>query len=112
MSFLIGTVSGALVAGGVYYGFSNTINTRTNKLRKDLHSLSHRFKVDPTQLTTPTASERITQRPFSALVQSRWNRQVDVLFKSVAEWDRHATAWARQILYGGDAVSKEGSARK
>jgi len=112
MSFLVGTISGALVAGGVYYGFSNTIDTRTKKLNTDLHALSHRFRVDSAQLTTPTASDRITQRPFSTLMQSLWNQQVDALFNGVAEWDRRAVTWVRQVLYGGDAASKEDSARK
>jgi altered-inheritance-of-mitochondria protein 5 len=29
MSFLLGTTAGALVAGGVYYGFSNLVHGRT-----------------------------------------------------------------------------------
>jgi len=49
--------------------------------------LSHRFELDSTRLTPPTASDHITQRPFSTLIQGRWNQHVDVLFKSVAEWD-------------------------
>ena len=82
------------------------------KLSPSLHALSRRFEVDSTQLATPTASDRIAQRPFSTLVQSRWNQQIDVLFKSVAGWDKHAAAWVRQVLYGGDAASKEGPAKK
>lgn len=60
---------------------------------------------------TPTASDRITQRPFSTLVQSRWNQQVDTLFKTVAEWDGHAAVWVRRILYGGDAAPKDAPAK-
>lgn len=79
---------------------------------RSLHALSHRFEVDSARLTTPTASDRITQRPFSTLVKSRWNQQVDVLFESAAEWDKRAAAWTRQVLYGGDAASKKDSVAK
>jgi len=79
------------------------------QLSPSLHALSRRFEVDSAR---PTASDRITQRPFSTLVQSRWNQQIDVLFKSVAGWDKHAAAWVRQVLYGGDAASKEGPVKK
>ncbi|KAF8957528.1 hypothetical protein BDZ97DRAFT_104269 [Flammula alnicola] len=47
MSFLVGPVSGALVAGGVYYGFSNLIQTRTEQHIKDLHALSVRLVETP-----------------------------------------------------------------
>ncbi|KAF9781248.1 hypothetical protein BJ322DRAFT_1079981 [Thelephora terrestris] len=112
MSFLVGTISGALVAGGVYYGFSNTIETRTKQLRRGIHAVSHRFELDSAQAMVPTASDRITHRPFSTLLQGRWNQQVDSLFKTVAGWDRHAAAWVRRALYGGDAASKENTAKK
>ena len=90
----------------------STVEDSNHEFLSSLHALSHRFEVDPTRLTTPTASDRIAQRPFSTLIQSRWNQQVGVLFKSVAEWDKRATAWVGQVLYGGDAASKEGSVRK
>ncbi|KAH9834751.1 uncharacterized protein C8Q71DRAFT_766217 [Rhodofomes roseus] len=36
MSFLVGPISGALAAGGVYYGFSTMIQTRTEQHRTDV----------------------------------------------------------------------------
>jgi len=93
-------------------GCFQQVQASDHQFLPSLHALSHRFEVDSAQLTTPTASDRITQRPFSTLVQSRWNQQVDVLFKSVTEWDRRAAAWVRQVLYGGDVASKEDPVRK
>ena len=77
-----------------------------------LHTVSHRFEVDSAQLTTPTASDRIVQRPFSTLMQNRWNKQVDVLFERAAEWNGHVTVWVRRVFYGGDAAPKDDTANK
>jgi len=74
--------------------------------------VSHRLESDSGQVTTPTASDRITQRPFSTLVQSRWNQQVDVLFKKAADWDGYTATWVRQVLYGGDAAPRDATTKK
>ncbi|GLB39736.1 putative component of the MICOS complex, a large protein complex of the mitochondrial inner membrane that plays crucial roles in the maintenance of crista junctions, inner membrane architecture, and formation of contact sites to the outer membrane [Lyophyllum shimeji] len=81
MSFLIGPVSGALVAGGIYYGFSNLIHTRTDQLSKDLQTLSARLIEHPTLVQAPPpAAARITHHPFSSLLKDKWNQEIAKLF--------------------------------
>ncbi|KAH8997953.1 hypothetical protein EDB92DRAFT_1837107 [Lactarius akahatsu] len=88
MSFLIGPVSGALVAGGIYYGFSNLIES-------NLHALSQKLVTPPSEHDAPpTAAARIVKKPLTALVKQGWNEKV--------RGDR-ASSWGREVLYGGDA---------
>ncbi|OBZ76294.1 ATP synthase subunit gamma, mitochondrial [Grifola frondosa] len=78
MSFLVGPVSGVLVAGGVYYGFSTMIQTKTEQHRSDLHKLSRRLVDASANIPAPKpASERIAHRPFLSMLQSRWNTQLE-----------------------------------
>ncbi|KAH7928879.1 hypothetical protein BV22DRAFT_1110251 [Leucogyrophana mollusca] len=101
MSFLVGSLAGALATGGVYYGFSNLIQTRTTQHRTDLHVLSERLVNASTIVPSPPpASMRISHRPFASLIQSRWNEEVAGLFASVGRWERRAEEWGRKVLYG------------
>ncbi|EPT03244.1 hypothetical protein FOMPIDRAFT_1047233 [Fomitopsis schrenkii] len=110
MSFLIGPVSGALAAGGVYYGFSTMIQTRTEQHRVDLHALSRRLVEADTIIPAPLpASERIHQRPFDTMLKHQWNIQVEALFHAVGDWDRRVVDWGRRVLYGGDASPSDGA---
>ncbi|KZT64985.1 hypothetical protein DAEQUDRAFT_769224 [Daedalea quercina L-15889] len=110
MSFLIGPVSGALAAGGVYYGFSTMIQTRTEKHRSDLRALSRRLvEADSIVPAPPPAAERISQRPFTTLLKHQWNTQVEALFRSAGDWDRRVVGWGRRVLYGGDASTSDGA---
>lgn len=108
MSALVGPVAGALVAGGVYYGFSNLIQTRTEQHRRDLRVLSLRLSDAPAiPPNAPTsAAARIQEKPFTSLLQSRWNTQMESVFKSLGQWDERVADWGRESLYGGDASSK------
>ncbi|RPD61834.1 hypothetical protein L226DRAFT_612189 [Lentinus tigrinus ALCF2SS1-7] len=104
MSFLVGTVSGALVAGGVYYGFSAMMSTRTQQHRADMHHLSERLVNAAADIPAPIpASKRIPKRPFMSVVQSSWNTQIEALFHRTRELDQQVVDWGRKILYGGDA---------
>ncbi|KAH9944923.1 hypothetical protein B0H21DRAFT_694243 [Amylocystis lapponica] len=106
MSFLVGPVSGALVAGGVYYGFSTMIHSRTQQHRLDLHRLSERLLDAPSDIPAPIpASQRITYHPFSSMLKSQWNAQVETVFRAAGEWDQRVMGWSRRLLYGGDAES-------
>ncbi|KAI9567769.1 hypothetical protein HD554DRAFT_2023428 [Boletus coccyginus] len=101
MSFLVGSLAGAVATGGVYYGFSNLIQTRTAQHRNDLHALSGRL-VDASA-TTPgplPASARIVERPFTTMLQSRWNEHVATVFSTVGRWERQASDGAKKVLYG------------
>ncbi|KAF9238047.1 hypothetical protein BU15DRAFT_88487 [Melanogaster broomeanus] len=101
MSFLAGSLAGALVTGGVYYGFSNLMQTRTAQHRSDLHVLSERLVSASTIIPSPApASTRITYRPFTAMVQSQWNEQIASAFATVGTWERRASDWGRKLLYG------------
>ncbi|KAJ7748423.1 hypothetical protein B0H16DRAFT_906983 [Mycena metata] len=102
MSFLLGPVSGALVAGGLYYGYSNMMQIRTQTHITDLHKLSVRLVETPALIMAPpSAATRVTPRPFSTLLQSRWNQEVASLFAGMREWDTRAQEWGKRLLYGG-----------
>ncbi|KAJ3561884.1 hypothetical protein NP233_g9920 [Leucocoprinus birnbaumii] len=117
----VGPVAGALVAGGVYYGFSNLIQTRTEQLRTEsndgtpyfafpgphfmisysLHVLSSRLVDSPTLANAPpSAASRITSKPWATYAESRWNQEIAYLFAGFHEWDRRASEWGRKVLYG------------
>ncbi|PPQ77866.1 hypothetical protein CVT26_005446 [Gymnopilus dilepis] len=101
MSFLLGPISGALVAGGVYYGFSNLIRTRTQQHINDLHLLSTQLTTTPPPISAPDpAMSRIQPRPFSTELKSRWNDQIAAVFSTVYSLDRTAVEWGRSLIYG------------
>jgi len=104
MSFLVGTLAGAVMTGGVYYGFSNLIHSRTAQHRADMAILTERLNNASTYVPTPPpASTHVRERPFASLVESRWNDEVAKLFASAGRWEQRATEWSRKILYGGDS---------
>ncbi|KAJ6471407.1 hypothetical protein C8R45DRAFT_1014188 [Mycena sanguinolenta] len=101
MSFLLGPVSGALVAGGFYYGYSSMMQTRTQSHIRDLQFLSVRLVETPALITAPhPAAARITPRPFSTLLQSRWNQEMASMYAGLREWDTRAMEWGKRLLYG------------
>ncbi|KAF8718465.1 hypothetical protein AX14_011817 [Amanita brunnescens Koide BX004] len=101
MSLLIGPVSGALVAGGAYYAFSNLIQTRTQRHQRDLHELNTRITDSVTLVNAPPpAAARIEHRPFASLLESRWNRELETLFRGFHSWDTRLQDWCRDALYG------------
>ncbi|KAJ7613658.1 hypothetical protein DFH06DRAFT_939902, partial [Mycena polygramma] len=101
MSFLLGPVFGALVASGLYYGYSNMIQTRANPTLDSLHTLSVRLTETPALIMAPpSAATRVTPRPFSSLVQSRWNQEVASLFAGMRDWDIRAQEWGKRLVYG------------
>ncbi|KAI0634571.1 hypothetical protein C8Q77DRAFT_1055426 [Trametes polyzona] len=110
MSFLVGTASGALVAGGVYYGLSSMISTRTQQHRVDLHHLSERLVNASSDIPAPTpAAARIPHRPFVSMLQNGWNNQIEALFRSTRDLDQQVMDWARKTLYGGDVKRPDGT---
>ncbi|KAI0819864.1 hypothetical protein BC628DRAFT_1331797 [Trametes gibbosa] len=103
MSFIVGTASGALVAGGVYYGLSSMISTRAHQHRVDLHRLSERMANASSDIPAPIpAAARIPQRPFMSMLQNSWNNQVEALFRRTGDLDQQVVDWARRTLYGGE----------
>ncbi|TFK75577.1 hypothetical protein BDN72DRAFT_746197, partial [Pluteus cervinus] len=101
MSFLVGPISGALTAGGVYYGFKSLIQTRTEQHQRDLHHLS--LQLDsPAQVHAPLpASARYhTDATLATAVKIQWNREIANLFAGAQEWDRRLGAWGKNLLYG------------
>ncbi|KAH9171803.1 hypothetical protein EDB89DRAFT_1968725 [Lactarius sanguifluus] len=104
MSFLIGPVSGALVASGIYYGFSNLIESRTIQHRDNLHALSQKLVTPPSEHDTPpTAAARVVKKPLTALVKQGWNEKVSELYALTGRGGDRASSWGREVLYGGDA---------
>lgn len=104
MSFLIGPVSGALVAGGIYYGFSNLMESRTNQHRDNLHVLSQKLITPPSEHDPPpTAAARIVKKPLTTLIKQRWNEKVNELYGLTGRGGERASSWGREMLYGGDA---------
>ncbi|KAJ4483595.1 hypothetical protein J3R30DRAFT_1806081 [Lentinula aciculospora] len=113
MSFLLGPVSGALVAGGIYYGFSNLIQARTKQLSTDLHIQSTLLLHSPTPAWISTypspAASRIEQRPFLSQLQASWNEQLEKTFVWAGQADKHVSnaagelsRWAGRKLTGKD----------
>jgi len=104
MSFIISSLSGALVAGGIYYGFSNLIELRTNRHREDLHALSRRLITPPAEHNPPpAAAARIVMKPFTELVKQSWNDKVGRLYALTRKEGERASSLERRVLYGGDA---------
>jgi len=98
LSFL---AAGALVAGGLYYGYSNMIHTRTETHKRDLHTLSVRLVETPALIMAPpSAATRVTPRPFSALLESRWNQELAAVFAGLGQWETHAQDWGKRLLWG------------
>ncbi|KAF9030308.1 hypothetical protein BDZ89DRAFT_949842 [Hymenopellis radicata] len=107
MSVLVGPIAGGLVAGGVYYGFSNLIQSRTEQHRKDLHLLSVRLVDAPTVVPAPPcAASRIAHQPFASLMHEKWNEQVDAAYNWVRTSDRRLEDWGHRLLHGDQRDSK------
>ncbi|KAH9993303.1 hypothetical protein BJV74DRAFT_770993 [Russula compacta] len=104
MSFIIGPLSGALVAGGIYYGFSNLIDSRTDRHRQDLHALSRRLITPPAEYDPPTpAAARIVMKPFTELIKQSWNDKIGGFYALTRKEGERASSWGRRVLYGGDS---------
>lgn len=68
-----------------------------------IHNLSERIASAPTTIPSPPpASTRITHRPLTSLVQSKWNEEVAGLFGTIYQWEQRATELGKKVLYGGD----------
>ncbi|KIK61205.1 hypothetical protein GYMLUDRAFT_199996 [Collybiopsis luxurians FD-317 M1] len=96
MSFLLGPVSGALVAGGIYYGFSNLMQSRqalSFNLRCSLHTQSYLLLNSPTPawISTypPPAASRIEHKPFISVMQASWNEHLEKAFVWARDADKH-----------------------
>lgn len=99
MSFLVGPLSGAVVAGGIYYGFSNLITKRTEQHQKDLHRLTLRLSETPTYIQAPPpASSRIHQHDFSTTLKNTWNQEVAFIAAGFSGWGRELTRWGTEML--------------
>ncbi|KDR77017.1 hypothetical protein GALMADRAFT_425347 [Galerina marginata CBS 339.88] len=110
MSFLVGPLSGALVAGGVYYGFSNLIQTRTEQHIRDLHALSLRMIETPRLVQAPiSAATRIKPHPFSSELKSLWNHEIASLFRGFHSMDKAAVEWGKSLLYGPRVEGSKGT---
>ncbi len=48
----------------------------------------------------PSAAARIERRPFASLVESRWNREVETLFRGFYSWDNRLQQWYKDVFYG------------
>ncbi|KAF9497504.1 hypothetical protein BDN71DRAFT_1504781 [Pleurotus eryngii] len=107
MSALIGPISGALVAGGVYYGISNLIHTRTEQQRKELYTLSVRLTETPTFVNAPpSAASRIEHRPSASLIKGKWNDEIDNLVAGLRSLDERAISYGKKLLYNSTTPPK------
>ncbi|EMD36860.1 hypothetical protein CERSUDRAFT_114782 [Gelatoporia subvermispora B] len=107
MSFVLGTISGALAAGGVYYGFSNLMSSRTEMHRTDLHRLSQRLlEVPVSPEALPSASQRIVHHPFTSLMKEQWNAAIGTAFNSARDLEQEVFRWGKVLLSEGFPGSK------
>ncbi|TDL18116.1 hypothetical protein BD410DRAFT_775330 [Rickenella mellea] len=107
MSFALGTLSGALVAGGVYYAFSSMMETSTQGHKTELHSLAQRMIAPPAstiQAPLPAVA-RIPDHSFRSLMKSRWNGEIEGLVNRVRHWEGRVGDWGKDVLYGGPRSS-------
>ncbi|KAK0473856.1 hypothetical protein IW261DRAFT_1655856 [Armillaria novae-zelandiae] len=101
MSFLVGPISGAVVAGGVYYGFSNLIQSRTEQHRKDLHQLSmHLIETLNVVIAPPSAMSQIAHKLFASVIHETWNGEVGAVYNWVRTSDKRLQEWGHRLLYG------------
>ncbi|KAI0074270.1 hypothetical protein K474DRAFT_78892 [Panus rudis PR-1116 ss-1] len=115
MSFLIGPISGALAAGGVYYGLSSMMSNSIQIHRNDMQSLSNRLQSPESQVSTsapPRAADRIQQTHYPDYLKYRWNNQLEIMLERVREVDDKISAWGRRVLYGGDANGSQQQQQK
>jgi len=47
----------------------------------------------------PSAAARIERRPFASLVESRWNREIETLFRGFYSWDNRFQQWCKDVFY-------------
>ncbi|KAL0945948.1 hypothetical protein HGRIS_012226 [Hohenbuehelia grisea] len=107
MSVFVGPISGALVAGGVYYGISNLISTRTEQQRRDLRVLSARLVETPTLVNAPpSAASRIDQQPFASMLKAKWNEEIHTIFVGFGSWQDRAQQYTQRLLYGPSEDSR------
>ncbi|KAF8718463.1 hypothetical protein AX14_011817 [Amanita brunnescens Koide BX004] len=66
-----------------------------------LHELNTRITDSVTLVNAPPpAAARIEHRPFASLLESRWNRELETLFRGFHSWDTRLQDWCRDALYG------------
>jgi len=94
----VGVVSGAVVAGGLYYAFSNSIQSQTLKSRAQLQSLSQQLQ-SPLPPTPQTVSNRQhVNQTFKGLLKQRWNEGLTTMFIRIHEWDRKVEDWGKSLI--------------
>ncbi|KAF9267929.1 hypothetical protein L218DRAFT_955103 [Marasmius fiardii PR-910] len=112
MSFFLGLVSGTLFAGGVYYGFSDMIHERLKQLSTDLHTQSVHLAETPTLVQAPpSAASRIPEKQFLDMVQTKWNDQVEGLYKWCQDVDRRVLDWGQKTVYGSPSLPENKGSR-
>ncbi|KAG2007027.1 hypothetical protein CC2G_014756 [Coprinopsis cinerea AmutBmut pab1-1] len=99
MSYFLGPISGALVAGGVYYGFSSLITKRTEQHQRDLRYLSNRLLDTPAYIPAPPpAAARVHHNEFTETLKSRWNQEIAYIAAGFRGWGRDLTRWGNGLL--------------
>ena len=69
-----------------------------------MHHLSQRLINAAADIPAPLpAAQRIPERPFVAMLQHQWNKQIEALFSRTRQIDDQVVDWGRKTLYGGDA---------
>ncbi|KAH0831223.1 hypothetical protein J3R83DRAFT_13802, partial [Lanmaoa asiatica] len=104
MSFLVGSLAGAVATGGVsrfLISFRAYFLPAARHDTYSLHLLSEQLADASATIPGPLpASARIVERPFTTMLQSRWNEHVANVFSTVEGWERRASDWTRKVLYG------------
>lgn len=74
-----------------------------NGFSDSLHALSVRLVETPTLVQAPTsAAARIKPHPLVSEMKSKWNDEIEGLFRGVHNLDKRAVEWGKSLLYGPD----------
>jgi len=97
MSHLIGTITGGLVAGAVYYSFSHSFEVKTRRLQLDLHELAVELDAPRVPTITP-AARKIAYSPFREMLKEQWNQEVSHAVQFVGRYEiPWRSTWGRAM---------------
>ncbi|KAG8992946.1 hypothetical protein FRB94_011167 [Tulasnella sp. JGI-2019a] len=97
MSFLLGSVTGGVVAGAVYYSFSQSFESKTRRLQNELRDLTVELAA-PTIPTPVPAARKIAYSPFRETLKEQWNQELSNIVHFTGRYEvPWGAMWARAV---------------